>query len=100
MPDDCLNFSIEKRRCERCYNGYELNSALECIKSELGVSDPNCNEFIDGVCQKCSFGYYFDEERVCQKIPDDCLDFRIDEKRCYQCYSGYKLNENFECVES
>lgn len=64
------------------------------------MSDPNCNEFRDGVCVKCSFGFYFNNDNICTFIPSDCLDFSISEERCLQCYTGYTLDENNNCVES
>ena len=49
---------------------------------------------------KCSFGFYFNNERICTKIPDDCRSFNIGEGKCELCYVGYALDENNRCVES
>ena len=59
IPDDCANFDVIARICRACYTGYALDSNGRCIESEEEGGDPNCNEFKDGECIKCSFGFYF-----------------------------------------
>ena len=55
---------------------------------------------MDGRCIKCSFGFYFNKDSICMKIPSDCLDFSIADELCIQCYSGYALDEENRCIES
>ena len=70
------------------------------MKGEQPSGDPNCNEFVDGVCQKCSFGFYFNDEGVCTIIPNDCLNFSIEKRRCEKCYAGYELDSDLKCIKS
>ena len=63
IPIDCADFNTQDEVCERCFSGYELSDKLECVKSILGVGDINCNEFVNGVCVKCSVGSFFNSRR-------------------------------------
>ena len=55
---------------------------------------------MNGVCVKCSFGSFFNSQRKCIKKPSDCFDFDIEENKCMQCYAGYSLDDDNNCVES
>lgn len=43
----------------------------------------------NGVCIKCSLGFYFNKDRICVKIPDDCQNFNLEAGKCEGCYTGY-----------
>lgn len=92
IPTDCLDFSIPEERCLQCYSGYALDENFNCIESVEQASDPYCNEFQDGVCVKCSFGFYFNDDKVCARIPDECKTFSTETEECKECYPGYALN--------
>ena len=51
------------------------------------------------MCVKCSFGFYFNDLRVCTKIPDECRKYDIIDEECDECYIGYSLVNN-TCLES
>ena len=68
------------------------------VKTEE-VSDPNCNTFKDGKCVKCSLGSYFNKEKVCVQIPEECQKYDSQEQKCYGCYRGYALDNYNKCIE-
>lgn len=101
IPNDCADFNVVSRVCEKCFSGYDLDENQICVKHLVEAFDQNCRLFdINGICLECSFGYYFDEESVCRKIPDDCFQFSLKEKKCQQCYTGYTLDTDNICVAS
>lgn len=70
VPPTCASFDKLTEKCKACYPGYELNGNSACVQSKVEkVEDSGCNTFVDGVCAKCSFGYYFNEARKCIQIP-------------------------------
>ena len=100
VPATCANFDIPKRVCKACYSGYQLNDKSQCIKAKESEIDPGCNEFKDGVCVKCSFGFYFEANNKCVQIPSDCANFNVNKKQCQACFDGFALNAQFRCVKS
>jgi hypothetical protein len=60
-----------------CYNGYALNKDNVCVESNTQPLDLGCSRFENGVCTKCSFGYYFDRNGVCKLIPATCGQFNV-----------------------
>lgn len=70
---------------------------------KAGDQDSGCNEFKDGKCVSCSFGFYFgirpEEGNKCKQIPTTCSNFDIPNEICRGCYPGYKLDVFGECVE-
>jgi hypothetical protein len=54
--------------CLTCYPGYEI-CENGCIMTEScapeGTYDPNCRNTVNGVCQQCSQGYYFNQNGIC-----------------------------------
>lgn len=69
IPSTCANFDIAQRKCLGCYSGYTLDKNMACVKATPASVDPGCNEFENGVCIKCSFGFYFDSNKKCVQIP-------------------------------
>lgn len=85
--------------CLTCYPGYEI-CENGCIMSEScapeGTYDPNCRNTVNGICQNCSQGYYFNQNGICTEISPFC---RTNDGRgnCLTCYAGYALNAG-SCV--
>lgn len=45
------------------------------------------------VCKKCDYGYYLDQDYMCQKLPDYC--YSVDKNgNCQYCIYGYYLNKD------
>lgn len=99
VPATCANFDIPNRKCKACYPGYSLNSRFACVEEAPAQIDAGCNEFKDGVCVKCSFGFYFESNGKCAQIPSECANFNIAAKKCLACFEGYTL-ENDKCVKA
>ncbi len=72
---------VEKNKCLDCYPGFELKGN-KCLIQVNPQKDPHCNKFKNGKCVKCSYGFYFNDENICTKIPDECRNFRISDKKC------------------
>ena len=99
IPETCADFDTINEVCRACYNGYTLDNQNQCIEQEAGEIDLGCAEFQNGICIKCSFGFYFGASRLCKLIPATCSDFDTASERCRSCYPGYTLNNENECVE-
>ena len=82
-----------------CYTGYALDNDNQCVKSYNDVNDPGCNSFENGICVKCSFGYYFDSQAKCRQIPPTCGNFDTLNGVCNECYPGYELNAEGRCIQ-
>lgn len=100
IPPTCSSFDTLSETCRACYTGYELDQNNQCIQSEIEITDPGCNEFKDGICVKCSFGYYFGSTGRCKISPPTCTNFDIVNEVCRACYPGYTLDENKICILS
>ena len=100
IPPTCSSFDTVKELCTACYSGYELNKTNQCVQSSLELSDPGCNEFKNGVCIKCSFGYYFGSTGKCRLSPPTCINFDTVKEVCRGCYPGYTLNKDNICILS
>ena len=99
LDSNCKEYQSQTSICKACYDGYTLENGF-CVKAAIqAVSDPNCNSFENGVCTKCSSGFYFNEKRFCTKIDDSCKAFNFIRLRCMECYSGYQLNSAGECIK-
>lgn len=102
LDPSCKTNNMVTGACLSCYSGYVLASNGTCdLNQNQSVSDPNCNQFnTNGVCTKCSNGYYFNNLNVCIKIDDNCKSFNIASAICVGCYPGYDLNNLNQCIES
>ena len=61
--------------------------------SQLQPTIVNCNSIDSktGACVKCSFGYYFDANRLCVQMNPNCKTFDEAKSLCTECYSGHDL---------
>ena len=77
-------------QCFVCEENYSVsNDRHECINI------PNCRYFSeDGKCSNCNFYYNFDTNGNC--VVDSCLLYD-ENRKCYQCYNGYILNNDRQC---
>lgn len=67
-------------------------------KSPSGVVDIYCIKIVNGVCEKCSNGYYFSQtEKICKQADPLCRGFNNQTGFCTQCYQGFALT-NGKCV--
>lgn len=48
---------------------------------------------------KCSYGFYFNSEDICTKIPDECKRFSEENEKCVECYDGYELDSDDKCIK-
>ena len=55
-------------------------------------------EVQDSKCQKCSQGYYLNENKICRKETVGCQKYAVDQETCGECSSGYTLTNNL-CVK-
>lgn len=102
LDPTCKTNNMQTGSCIDCYAGYALANNGSCLISAIqNISDSNCNNFnSNGVCTKCSSGYYFNNLNICTKIDDNCQNFNIATLTCLGCYSGYALNIFNQCVKN
>ena len=95
VSTSCNNYDKATGACTSCYEGFLLIEVI-CIKDPK-PKDPNCANVTNGVCQKCSKGFYLLNGK-CQLIDPQCKNFDMTLLECTQCYSGYNLAANKKCV--
>jgi hypothetical protein len=96
VSDLCNTFNTFNGFCLTCFSGYALNTTDgTCNPSLTAVcSSTNAN----GVCTKCSTGYYLDSQSNCQPIDAFCQTFNYTTALCAACYKGYLLNASNQCA--
>lgn len=93
VDKNCQIFDLEGG-CLACIASYKFNSFGQCI---FTPRDPNCNNFVFGICQSCKERYYFDFEFVCTPVSPLCRSYDANSGYCLTCYDGYELNLNGGC---
>lgn len=58
--------------CLSCFDGYGLINGMCFIPTVIDNKDPNCFIYVNGVCQNCSYRFYFNSDRVCTIVHPDC----------------------------
>ena len=80
--------------CLTCYSGYSI-CENGCVMLEScapnGTYDPNCRRTVNGTCQECSFGFYFNQNGICTQISPFCKT-NSNNGTCLSCYAGYGLS--------
>lgn len=94
----CRTFDQNNGNCMSCYASFELQGA-KCIKSKQSLSDPNCAEFFEGLCTKCSKGFIFLDNGKCGLVSPDCKNYNTLTGACTECYMGFVL-ESGNCIKS
>ena len=98
VNQNCKTYNGKDGACTSCYDGFFVveDACLPVPDSQLlALAEAliNCNQIADdNTCKRCSVGFYFDEKRICKKIPDSCANFDINSGKCRGCYQGYSLN--------
>lgn len=82
-------------RCTSCYNGYALNNG-NCSVSIVSSGSNNCANFSNGVCVRCSRGFYMANDGSCRLVSALCNTYNESYGYCTSCYPGYIL-VNGEC---
>ncbi len=96
----CKIFDYQRKLCIGCYLGFTLDQTNNCQLSEDSTRDSNCKSFdANGVCQNCSFGYYFNQMRICTQIDPSCRNFDSVNFVCKACYDGYKIQSDV-CIKT
>ena len=55
--------------------------------------DIYCVKVINGVCDECSNGYYYNKyDKICKQVDPLCKDHNRDNGFCTECYQGFSLN--------
>lgn len=88
---NCLSQQVNKNNiptCTSCKDGFFLNKYNHCQKI-----DPNCDVYVNGVCQACKTRYFL-HEYICFPYTLGCV--RYNGKACTECKKGFTLF-NEEC---
>lgn len=76
-----------------------------CVSGEVPPNSQNikqnplCSDWKQSSCVSCASRAYFDVNRICQKVSDNCNTWDKLTGECLTCYKGYDLN-NGSCVYS
>ena len=94
---NCESINTETGFCEKCEEGFFLNSEYKCTKVEF------CKESIYGNCYSCTYGYYYDkkEDKCISKSEKDDFFFckqTLDGKNCDVCDDGFHFDGKGYCV--
>ena len=63
------------------------------------MSDPNCAEWKNGMCMRCSFGSYFSPSGACAMVDPLCQTWDDRTGACRSCYPSFELAGS-KCVPS
>ena len=93
---NCENIDIETGLCDKCKEGYYLNSGdKKCITTN------NCHESLNGVCTKCRLSYYLDKSKEECKIKNDTMincQQTIDGVNCDICDENSYFDDEGKCI--
>jgi hypothetical protein len=95
VSDQCAS-SDANGNCLTCFKGYDLKDGA-CVFSSFNnakPSDSGCGtwDWDNQVCLACSKGWFFNAEKKCVPISDQCASSDSN-GNCLSCYSGYDLKE-------
>ena len=95
--------------CDKCYEGFYLNSENKCQKCKNNIIIPNgvcriCsdneNDYNSGNCS-CNSYYALNDDSICVPCPHNCpyCEFNKFSKKteCIKCDSGFVVNNNKTC---
>ncbi len=102
ISDDCREWNTETGECTSCYKGYALANGACALDSSVPAAvtnNPHCKTWKDSECQECANRAFFDANRVCQLVNDQCWTWDPQDGLCLTCYKGYDL-QNGGCVFS
>lgn len=87
----CRTSNPDNGRCTACYPAFKLEDG-KCIEDlYFEDQDPNCAQFDDGFCIKCSSGFYFNDQGLCQLANPLCDTFDERNGDCTSCFLGFVL---------
>ena len=101
VADQCAT-NAEDGSCLSCYKGYDLKDGA-CLYSTFNNAKPadsGCAtwDWDNQVCLACSNGWFFNSEKACVPVSDQCATHG-DDGACLSCFKGYDLKEG-ACVFS
>ncbi len=72
VSDSCNTYDKISGACTSCYDGFILLEIV-CVKDKKSA-DPNCANFTNNACHKCSRGFYL-KNSVCEMVNPLCRTF-------------------------
>ena len=97
-----LNKETDTTRCLRCYDGYTLNSANQCVPCEEGCRYCYLDQNTNPECFYCYSNKFLPNEDKCLICPPGCSECEYDNNKkesvCITCDTNYVLDpETKEC---
>lgn len=105
----CNNYNPQNGNCNDCRAGYILQGVTCVVQpvnpvnpggtggTGLTNSDPNCLQYVSGVCRMCSQRYYVSPNtRTCVPVNPLCNEYNSSGE-CTSCYSGYTVSGG-QCI--
>lgn len=93
VDKNCQIFD-EAGGCLACIASYQFSSFGQCVFSPR---DPNCKEFLFGICKSCVERFYFDSSFLCAAVSPLCKSYDSNSGGCLSCYEGYQLSASGGC---
>ena len=94
VSTSCRTYNAKNGDCTGCYGGYILVNVV-CVRDPT-PKDQFCANFKDGLCVKCSKGYYLKDQK-CTLINVLCKTFDESKEECTECYNGFELQADKSC---
>ncbi|EMD47540.1 serine/threonine kinase, putative [Entamoeba histolytica KU27] len=110
LLSDLGEMTCDEKTTERCLVDSQ-SGCLKCVDGFYQDNQNNCQPCdvsclrCDGTsknCSSCSFGYYFNDEGICEYIGElahQCKKFVPNGRSCAACNEGYILHDGGTCEE-
>ena len=100
VSDNCNTYSVSGA-CTSCFKGYHLNNGQCSVSSAAGPTDLGCAtwDWNNQVCLACSNRWFFNSNKVCTPVSNDCNQYNSISGACVTCFKGYSLS-NGQCLVS
>jgi hypothetical protein len=100
VSPSCKTFNPSNGACTSCFPGFDVQIDGTCQIGKAIATIANCNQMdSNGNCLKCSFGYYFNQNKQCIQIDPNCKDYNQTSYKCVGCYPGFALDISGSCVK-
>ena len=98
LTNYCSESFYEK--CSKCIDNYSLSKNLVCSSTQHCIDA----EKDTGICNLCDDNYFLDKKDYKCKSNQEDTDYKfckiVNEDRCIECISPYKLTQDFKCTPS